>query len=235
MTKEKISIIIPVLNDADALANLLPRLQYHRQQGHEVLIVDGGSSDASMTVARSQADRILMTGTGRGRQMNLGAENARHEILLFLHADTGFPDDGLSQIQAALADSECHWGHFNVDLDRQGFPYGLIATLMNIRSRLTGVATGDQGIFVRRRVFHDAGCFKAIPLMEDIALSKALRKIAWPRSLPGKLLTSSRRWEREGVIKTILLMWFLRLAYVVGINTDTLARIYYPPTKQPRD
>lgn len=235
MTPEKISIIIPVLNDADALRALLPALQAQREAGHEVLVVDGGSADGSMTVARALADRVLMTGTGRARQMNLGADNASHEILLFLHADSLLPADGPGRIQDALADAGRHWGRFNVSFDQRGPVFATIAALMNWRSRLSGVATGDQGIFVRKSAFYRVGGYESIALMEDIALSKALRKLSWPACLPVRVRTSARRWQREGVLRTILLMWFLRLAYFAGADTDTLARWYYRPAEDSRD
>lgn len=235
MSGEKISIVIPVLNDAEALSALLPELQPHREQGHEVIIVDGGSADGSMTVARSQSDRVLMTGTGRARQMNLGADNTRHDILLFLHADTRFPEGGIASILTALADPEKHWGRFDVRLDGRGPAYPLISALMNLRSRLSGVATGDQGIFVRKKAFLAVGGFETIPLMEDVALSKSLRKTARPVCLRDKLVTSARRWQQRGVIRTIVLMWFLRFAYVAGVDTETLARWYYPQGEKSHD
>lgn len=228
MAGDKISIVIPVLNDLAALQNLLPGLQDARGKGHEVLVVDGGSTDGSVTYARSLADRVLMTGTGRGRQMNLGVEYARQNILLFLHADSKLPGDGLARIQQAMDDPERHWGRFDVQLDDTGAAFALISAMMNLRSRITGVATGDQGIFVRKRAFLDAGGYREIALMEDVALSKALRRRSRPVCLDSRLTTSARRWRRDGVVRTILLMWRLRLAYFFGADPDILARSYYP-------
>jgi len=230
-TDSHISFIIPVLNDLEALKRLLPAVQEYRNQGHELLIIDGGSTDGSVTFARSLADRILMTGTGRGRQMNLGAENASHNILFFLHADSQLPPDAGNLILNALSDPDKFWGRFDVCLDEPGVGYTLIAFMMNLRSRWSGVATGDQGIFVRKQYFQKAGRYADIPLMEDIALSKALRKIAWPVCLPEKIVTSARRWRNQGMLKTVLLMWWLRLAYVAGVKPAILAKWYYPEEK----
>lgn len=224
-----LTIIIPVLNDLNSLQVLLPAIQPWRAQGHEILIVDGGSVDGSMTYARSLADRVLMTGTGRGRQMNLGAENAKHDYLLFLHADTRPPVEAASLVQKALANENKYWGRFDVSLDAPGVMYTVIAFMMNLRSRLSGVATGDQGIFVRSSAFHAIGGYASIPLMEDVALSKSLRRRSWPVCLSARLVTSARRWQDQGVLRTILLMWKLRLAYFLGANPETLVKAYYPP------
>lgn len=231
MPEARLSIIIPVLNDAAALKNLLPGLQSHRARGHEVLLVDGGSNDGSLTVARSRVDRILMTGTGRGRQMNLGAELAQHEVLLFLHADSVLPPDAADNVLAALARTDRHWGRFDVGFDSPGVAFAIIAAMMNLRSRLSGVATGDQGIFVRKETFHAVGGFESIPLMEDVALSKALRLHSRPVCLHDRITTSARRWQTHGVVKTILFMWFLRLAYACGANPHRLAELYYPANR----
>jgi len=228
MSDENITIIIPVLNDVDALKTLLPTLQVFRQQGHEVLLVDGGSADATVSFSRALVDRILMTGTGRGRQMNLGAENARHNILWFLHADSRVPEDAPEQIVRALSVNDRHWGRFDVRFDQSGIAYTIIAAMMNLRSRLSGVATGDQGIFVRHDSFHGVRGYRPIPLMEDIALSKSLRKLSWPVCLRSKLQTSARRWHTQGVMKTVLLMWGLRLGFFLGVKPERLAAIYYP-------
>ncbi len=228
MSDENITIIIPVLNDVEALKTLLPTLQVFRQQGHEVLLIDGGSADASVSYSRALVDRILMTGTGRGRQMNLGAENARHNILWFLHADSRVPDDAPEIIVRALSDKDKHWGRFDVRFDQSGIAYRIIAAMMNLRSRLSGVATGDQGIFARHDSFHGVRGFRPIPLMEDVALSKSLRKLSWPVCLRSKLQTSARRWHSQGVMKTVLLMWGLRLGFFLGVNPERLAAIYYP-------
>lgn len=223
-----ISIIIPVLNDREALAALLSALQPLRAEGHEVLVVDGGSTDGSMTVGRQLADRLMMGGRGRALQMNLGAEFARHDILWFLHADTRLPDNPVPAIQAALAQPERHWGRFDVRLDATGGSYAVIAFMMNLRSRLSGVATGDQGLFVRKQAFHEVDGYREIPLMEDVALSKSLRRLSWPVCLSERLVTSARRWQQQGVVSTVLMMWRLRLAYFLGADPHDLVRRYYP-------
>lgn len=231
MSDLKITIIIPVLNDVEALKTLLPQLQSWRELGHEVLLVDGGSSDGSLPFSRAMVDRILMTGVGRGRQMNLGAENAIHDILLFMHADSALPESGLEQLLAAMSINENQWGRFDVVLNNSGLAYRMISFMMNLRSRISGVATGDQGIFVRSSLFHRVGGFQIIPLMEDIALSKTLRKISRPVCISSKLKTSARRWEQQGVVRTVLLMWLIRLAYFAGARPDKLVKIYYPEAK----
>ena len=234
-TEPLISFIIPVLNDRMSLDTLLPQLQTYREKGHELLLVDGGSNDGSVSSATALVDRILMTGPGRARQMNLGAENAKHEILHFVHADSKLPDNLDSLIQKPMQNPTRLWGRFDVSLDESGFVYAMIAFMMNLRSRLSGVATGDQGIFVRNTVFHEIGGFKVIPLMEDVALSKSLRKKSWPVCLKAKIITSARRWKQKGVLKTILMMWYLRLAYFMGADPEGLAAIYYPSDSLDRD
>lgn len=228
MSSSKVSIIVPVLNDAEALNQLLPALQSFQNQGHEVIVVDGGSTDGSLPAARTQATRVLMTGTGRGRQMNLGADNAAHDILLFLHADSRLPEDGLEEISQALDDDGRHWGRFDVRLDENTWMFSLIAFCMNVRSRLSHVATGDQGIFVRKTLFQSVGGYQGIPLMEDIALSKTLRRHSPPICLKSRVVTSARRWREKGLVSTILQMWILRLAYFLGAEPEALASIYYP-------
>jgi len=227
-TEPLISFIIPVLNDRMSLDILLPQLQGYREKGHELLLVDGGSNDGSVSSATGLVDRILMTGPGRARQMNLGADNAKHDILQFVHADSRLPDDLDSIILKSMQNPERLWGRFDVSLDENGFAYVMIAFMMNLRSRLSGVATGDQGIFVRKTVFHETGGFKDIPLMEDVAISKILRKKSWPVCLKAKIITSARRWKQKGVLRTILMMWYLRLAYFMGADPVGLAAIYYP-------
>lgn len=228
MGGEYVSIIIPVLNDLHALKNLLPSLQAMRQAGHEVVVVDGGSTDGSVTYASPFADRVLITGRGRGSQMNHGAANARHGILLFLHADSTLPSEAIAGIQHALQNPARDWGRFDVRLDAAGMMFALIGTLVNLRSRLSGVATGDQGIFVRKPVFLDVGGYRPIPLMEDVALSKTLRRQSWPACLDTRIVTSARRWQEQGVASTIVQMWVLRLAFFLGVDPATLARKYYP-------
>jgi len=227
MSSAKVSIIIPALNDAGELKRLLPELQDFRTEGHEVIVVDGGSIDGTLSVARPLSDRLLMTGAGRGRQMNLGVENARHDLVLFLHADSQFPGNGIHEILRVMNEGDHHWGRFDISLDGKAGIYRLIALLMNIRSRITKVATGDQGIFVRKSLFLSVGGYEDIPLMEDVAISKTLREHSSPYCLDSRIITSARRWQQNGVLATIIQMWVLRLAYYLGADPAALAQQYY--------
>lgn len=219
-----ISIIVPVLNEAGAIDQLLRPLQRWRRLGHEVIVVDGGSADDTVACSRSLADRVLSAPRGRARQMNAGAAVAQGDVLLFLHADTQLPDDAATRIIQALGRPV--WGRFDVRLSGRPPLLRLVETLMNWRSRLTGIATGDQAVFVERRLFHAAGGYPDQALMEDIALSKALKRYSRPACLRTRVVTSSRRWERFGIWRTILLMWRLRLAYFLGADPAQLAKRY---------
>jgi rSAM/selenodomain-associated transferase 2 len=221
-----ISIIIPALNEAGGIADTLEPLAELRGAGHEVLVVDGGSRDATVQVAAPLADRVLVSGRGRGRQMNAGAAAARGEILLFLHADTRLPPGADRSILEGLDRSGKGWGRFDVRLTGRHPLLRLTARAFSLRSRITGTATGDQAIFVRRGWFERAGGFPDIPLMEDLALSRTLKRMGRPLCLRERVLTSSRRWEERGIVRTILLMWGLRLAYYLGADPAKLARRY---------
>ncbi len=221
----KISIIIPTLNEGGVIGHLLQQLQPARQAGHEVIVVDGGSSDGTVERARPLADRVLCTRPGRGEQLNRGALASSGGWLWFLHADSRLPRDWLAQLEGACREGQRHWGFFQVRLDGDRLAYRVIAGLMNARSCLTRIATGDQGVFVRRELFFAGGCFPAIPIMEDVALGKRLRCLP-PCCLPGPLVTSARRWEREGLMRTVLRMWALRLAFWLGVSPHRLQRHY---------
>jgi rSAM/selenodomain-associated transferase 2 len=173
-------------------------------------------------------DAVLSAQRGRAYQMNAGASAAVGDVLLFLHADTRVPDDVAERVCAAMGSSGALWGRFDVRLSGHQWWARMIEFAMNVRSRLTGIATGDQAIFVRRRVFSRLGGFPEIPLMEDIALSRRLKRLARPICLRARVTTSSRRWERQGWVRTVLLMWRLRLAYALGVSPATLVRAYYP-------
>jgi rSAM/selenodomain-associated transferase 2 len=220
-----ISIIVPVLNESANIAQALQRLQPLRARGHEVMVVDGGSQDGTAELAQPLADRVLHAPRGRARQMNAGAHEARGELLLFLHADTRLPDeaDGLI-LQAAMRGAA--WGWFDVVIEGKHWLLRVIAWSMNLRSRLTSVCTGDQSVFVKRELFQRVRGFPDIDLMEDIALSKLLRRIARPVVLTPAAVTSGRRWEKRGVWRTMLLMWWLRARYVLGTSPSRLQRIY---------
>jgi rSAM/selenodomain-associated transferase 2 len=216
--------VVPALDEAAGLGEHLGALQALRREGCEVVVVDGGSRDATAEVARPLADAVLVARRGRGTQLNAGARAARGEWLLFLHADTRLPPGAVEAIRGALARRE--WGRFDVEIASRQPVLRLAARLMSWRSRLTGIATGDQAIFVRRRAFEAAGGFRDIPLMEDVALSAALRRISRPACLRLRVVTSARRWEAGGAIRTILLMWRLRLLFWLGRDPAALARRY---------
>ena len=228
--KERLSIIIPVLNEGAVLTKTLSALQLLRQAGHEVIVVDGGSTDGSAALSETLADRVIQSRSGRSRQMNGGASIAGGDVLLFLHADTCLPGEADHLILTGMKNLRKHWGRFDVRLSGNHFLLRAVEALMNLRSRLSGIATGDQGIFVERAVFEAAGGFPEIDLMEDVTLSRRLKKYGPPLCLREKVFTSSRRWEKNGVVRTILLMWSLRLAYFLGANPARLARLYEKPT-----
>lgn len=221
-----VSIIIPALNEENAIKHLLQQLQVYRQQGHEVIVVDGGSVDQTVPVAESFADKIILSPPGRAVQMNNGANQSHGEILWFLHADTNLNSDSFKTITEAISYSEKVWGRFNIQLSGAHFIFRIIETMMNLRSCLTSIATGDQGIFVKRIAFFQVGGFKEIPLMEDIELSKRLKSLSRCICVKQQLITSSRRWEKNGILKTVLLMWRLRFLYWLGVSEDKLAKQY---------
>jgi len=222
----KISIIVPVLNEAEGIAAMLAALAPLRNRGNELIVVDGGSSDDSAALSRRAADRVVSAPRGRASQMNAGAALARGEILLFLHADTRLPENANARILQGLAASGRAWGRFDVRIEGENRLLPVIAFFMNLRSRATGIATGDQAIFVRREAFKRAGGFPPVELMEDIALSRSLKRVSRPLCLADKVVTSGRRWERRGVLRTVFLMWWLRLGFFFGAAPANLARLY---------
>jgi rSAM/selenodomain-associated transferase 2 len=219
-----LSIVIPVLNEAAGIAQLLALLAPLREQGAQVIVVDGGSVDGTAVLARPLADLVLASKKGRARQMNAGAAVASGDALLFLHADTTLPEGALPAIEAALANRT--WGRFDVVLDGRHRMLPVVATMMNQRSRLTGIATGDQAIFIRRTAFEALGGFTLIPLMEDIDFCRRAKRLGPPACLRQRVRTSARRWERNGLWHTILLMWRLRLTYFLGADPKRLAVKY---------
>ncbi len=221
----RLSIIIPALDEEAAIPATLAALAPLRARGHEVIVVDGGSSDRTRDVARAGADRVLDAAPGRARQMNAGARAASGDVLLFLHADTLPPPQADESIRRGLESGRA-WGRFDVRIAGRSPALALIACLMNARSRLTGIATGDQAIFVRRDAFRCAGGFPDVELMEDVVLSRALRGVSPPACLRERVTTSGRRWERHGVARTVLLMWWLRLRFFLGADPARLARRY---------
>lgn len=221
-----VSVVVPTLDEADTIAAALEALAPVRAAGGEVIVVDGGSADTTDALARARADRVIAAPAGRARQMNAGAAIAVGDLLWFVHADC-VPDHAAHEhLLAAFRSPQCEWARFGVRLSGQRPLFRAIAALMNLRSRLTGIATGDQAICVRRSVFDAIGGFPDIPLMEDVALSRALRRRSGPACLPVAVTTSSRRWERRGAWRTVWLMWSLRLAYWRGVDPALLARRY---------
>ncbi len=221
----QLSIIVPVLNEAAGMAATLQALAPLRASGHEVIVVDGGSGDATAQLAEASADRVLAAPRGRARQMNVGAAAAQGSVLLSLHADTLLPAGADSAIQCALA-TGARWGRFDVHISGGARLFPLIAALMNLRSRLSGIATGDQAIFIERSLFMQLGGYADQPLMEDIEISRRLRAVSPPACLRARVLTSGRRWQQRGVWRTVWLMWRLRWRYWRGAAPDALAQAY---------
>lgn len=224
-----LSIIVPMLNEADGIAATLAALS---ELDAEVVAVDGGSSDKSVEMASPHARQVVPAPRGRARQMNAGAAVAHGDILLFLHADTRLPPVADRLIRQAIADG-ADWGRFDVRISGDSRWFAIIARMMNWRSRLTGIATGDQAIFVKRSTFEQIGGFPDLPLMEDIVLSQRLKQLSRPACLREKVTTAGRRWEKHGVLRTILTMWWLRLRFFFGADPKKLAIEYgYAPSAQ---
>ncbi len=221
----RLSVIVPMLEEAAGIAATLQALMPLRAQGHEVIAVDGGSHDATPALAAPLADAVLSSPRGRARQMNAGAAAAQGDVLLFLHADTALPARAASAIETAVA-AGARWGRFDVRISGRSAMLPVIARLMNARSRLTGIATGDQAIWVVAALFRERGGYAELPLMEDIELSRRLRAISPPACLRERVLTSGRRWDTHGVWRTIFLMWRLRWRYWRGTPAEQLARAY---------
>ena len=221
MDARLISIIVPALNEARGIGASLRALAPLRARGHELIVVDGGSEDRTREIAAPLCDRLLVAPRGRAAQMNAGARAAHGDALVFLHADTRLPEDADKEIVGSL---EKHlWGRFDVSIEGSHRLLPVIARAMNLRSRLTGIATRDHAIFVRRGAFEG---FPEIALMEDVAFSKAMKRRGPPACLRSRVLTSGRRWESRGVLRTVALMWRLRLAYCLGARPEALARRY---------
>ena len=226
-----LSVIVPVLDDAEELDRLLPHLRVECADA-EIIVVDGGSHDRTALVANAWPHaRYLLSDRGRARQMNAGARAAHGDVLLFLHADTRLPSGGPAAIARALEDPAVAGGRFDVSFASPRPVFRVIAAFMNWRSRLTGIATGDQAIFVRRAVFEALGGYRDIPLMEDVELCARLKRCGRMRCVRSRVITSARKWERDGVLRTIVLMWALRLFYFFGVDPRRLHRWYYerPP------
>ncbi len=226
-----ISVVVPVLNEEDQITDLVNSLDQDRSID-QLVIVDGGSHDATWHLAQSGRDRVralqvvlAVSKSGRSRQMNRGAALADGDVLIFLHADTRLPRDAGTELAAADR-GPWFWGRFDVSFDTNRLSMKSVAWLMNHRSALTGIATGDQALFVSREAFQSVGGFPDILLMEDIALSKKLKRLGPPHRVRRPVITSSRRWRESGVIATILRMWWFRMQYWAGVSPGRLAHRY---------
>lgn len=225
LLKPALCIVVPVLNESPQLASYLGELQRFRERGVQIVVVDGGSSDDSLEIARDLADLAFVAPQGRARQMNAGSAACTSDMLLFLHADTRLPHNADTLVRRATLGGR-DWGRFDVTIDSPRPVMRLVGALMNLRSRWSGIATGDQAMFVRQDLFHRVGGFPDQPLMEDVALSALLKRHGAPACLRDRVTTSARRWERHGLWRTILLMWRLRAAYFFGADPLELALRY---------
>ncbi len=221
----ELSIILPVWNEEPLIGACLFRLQSLRKRGVEIVVADGGSSDRTVSLAEPLCDHLVCSTKGRATQMNTGARVATGRILLFLHVDTELPANAYEEILSAMELPHL-WGRFDVKLTGSHFMFRFIEHMMNLRSGLTGIATGDQAIFVTRAAFEQVGGFPDQPLMEDIEISRRLKKLAFPVSLKSRVITSSRRWEENGIYTTVLLMWWLRFLYFIGAHPRVLHKMY---------
>lgn len=222
----RVSIIIPTFNEEKTIKKTLKALQMLRLYGAEVIVADGGSRDNTQSECGNLADCWVDAPQGRAVQMNAGADVARYSVMLFLHADTVLPLCSVKLLKTFI-ESGCIWGRFDVRLSGDKKMYRVIETMMNCRSRLTGIATGDQAIFVKKTYFERVGRYPNQPLMEDIVLTQKLKKISRPYCIKSPVTTDSRRWKKHGVWKTILLMWSLRFQYMLGVDVEKLHRQYY--------
>ncbi len=219
------TIVIPTLNEESEIETCLMRLQGLREEGFEVIVVDGGSIDKTPQLLEGLCDQFISTRQGRAVQMNAGARQAKGEFIFFLHVDTQLPEK-FSEIILSIEAGRFCWGRFSVTLSGKHWSFRIIESMMNLRSRLTGIATGDHVIFVSQKLFREVDGFPEIPLMEDVAMSQSLKRISSPLCLRQRVLTSSRRWEKHGIISTTLKMWWLRFSYYIGVDPVRLARQY---------
>ena len=223
----KISIIIPVYNEAESIEGFLQGLQVFRQYGHEIVLIDGKSEDDTASLARPYVDRMISSHRGRAQQLHLGAKMATGQVFLFLHADTQLPELADELILRSLG-SGFYWGRFNIRLSGSSFLFRIIEKMMNWRSCMTGIATGDQALYMTKMIYQDVGGFPQIGLMEDIELCTQLSKWTKPDCLKQAVVSSSRRWENNGIVRTVFFMWKLRLQYYFGVSADKLQSKYYP-------
>ena len=232
-----VSIIIPVINEVDNLPHLFANINSLKPSPQQIILVDGGSNDDSIGIIRSFINELVLgnerkidwqmteSKAGRARQMNTGAALATGDVLLFLHADTRLPIDAIDSISKAMTLAE--WGRFDVQLNSRQPMLRVVSTMINWRSRLTGIATGDQAIFIQRKLFEQMGGYPSQALMEDIELCKQIKGITKPACLKSKVITSARRWQQHGTWRTIILMWQLRFDYWRGVSADNIRQRYY--------
>ncbi len=218
----KLSIVVPVLNEGEGLVSFLRALPVNDSE-MEIILADGGSTDGSISRVESQVTKVATSEKGRARQMNAGATMAEGEYLLFLRADTYLPEG----FKTLVLESKADWGRFDVRLSGDHWAFRMIEFMMNWKSGKTGICTGDQAIFIKRSLFESMGGYASVPLMEDIEITDRLRKTAKPMRIRTPLTTSSRRWEDKGILKTMLLMWYLRIRYATGTSPDLLVKKYY--------
>lgn len=221
----ELAIVVPALNEAAGIGPTLQALAPLRARGVRLVLADGGSTDGTVPCAVPWVDAVVTAARGRALQMNAGAALAQADALLFLHADTRLPPDADALLLQALAGG-AHWGRFDVHIEGRPWMLRVVAALMNLRSRASGIATGDQAIFVSRAAFEQVGGFPPQPLMEDIEISRRLKRLGRPACLRAKVRTSGRRWEQRGVWRTIWLMWRLRWRYWRGASPAQLAQAY---------
>jgi|TARA_B100000965_G_scaffold147239_1_gene122709 rSAM/selenodomain-associated transferase 2 len=222
----RLAIIVPVLNEIEGIEPLLSHLETWRQRGAEIIVVDGGSDDKSDSLIEARGVPLIRSARGRATQMNAGARTSQSPFLMFLHADTRLPEHADTQVMTHLARSETSWGRFDVCIDGRSGLLPIVGAMMNLRSRLTGIATGDQALFMTRTLFEQVGGFPEQPLMEDVEICKRLKHITPPVCLSDRVVTSGRRWDQRGGWRTIFLMWQLRWAYWRGVPADQLAARY---------
>ena len=232
-----VSIIIPIRNEADNLPHLFANINSLNPMPQQVILVDGGSKDNSINITQRYIEELMLDNksainwqmvesiAGRAAQMNAGAALATSDVLLFLHADTQLPIDAISEVAAAMQKSE--WGRFDVQLDSRQPMLWMVSIMINWRSRLSDIATGDQAIFIKRALFKQVGGYPNQALMEDIELCKRLKGITKPVCLKSKVMTSARRWQQHGTWRTIILMWQLRFDYWRGVSADDIRQRYY--------
>jgi len=222
----KVSVIIPTYRESEKLPALIDQLLPMMSQGHEVIVVNGDPLDTSVEKLEAAGVRVMNSDKGRAKQMNAGAELAQYECLWFLHADSQFTAS-LSDYLDALVPLEVNqWGRFDIQLDGHQRVFRIIAFMINLRSSLSGIATGDQGIFVHKTLFERVGGFAGIPIMEDVDICKKMKKIKRPNVIKLTLMTSARRWQSKGILSTVFLMWKLRLYYYLGVDPAKLSKLY---------